>query len=646
MSEVSALRRLEMLSHHFPQGIVSTKDSCGIIAVIGGSLPSSHYVMEGLTILQNRGYDSAGFVTITQDGDFNCSKFASENTTSDALDKLKSAMPSHDSDNKIAIGHTRWATHGAKTDRNAHPHMDAKNRVTVVHNGVIENSEELKEILEREGFHCISETDSEVVAQLLGYLVEKKGMRLFEACEEAQRRMEGSWGIAAMDRKFPEELVAFAHGSPLLIGLGSDCRFIASEAAAFAKYTKQYMSLKDGEVVKVTIDGEVERGRTEIYETDEAQQAASPAPYPHWTLKEINDQPAAIMRALNFGGRFLDDRRTKLGGLEENKNSLKNVDHLVIAACGTSLHAGMWGCQLMRILGCFKTTRAVDAAELESYDLPQSARGGLLVVSQSGETKDVLRALSKGFENDLPCISVVNSVGSTIARKTKCGIYLNAGREVAVASTKAFTCQTTVLALVAIWFAQNKGEHGKSKHLREALVSDLHSLSMNLNTTIKKTHEECKSIANFLFEKNIQKLFILGKGMAHPIALEGALKIKEIAYIQAEGYAGGALKHGPFALIEQGTPVFLIILDDHEKKRMLTAAAEVTARGAYVVVITECNDIQVGKNIKRIVRVSNNGLLTSILASIPFQIIAYELSFLKGINPDKPRNLAKSVTVD
>lgn len=302
----------------------------------------------------------------------------------------------------------------------------------------------------------------------------------------------------------------------------------------------------------------------------------------------------------------------------------------------------MFGARIMRMLRAFKTVIVVDAAELEPMDLPQSARGGLLVISQSGETKDVMRALNLGLERDIPCMSVVNAVGSTVARSSRCGVYLNAGREVAVASTKAFTCQATVLTEIAVWFAQNRGEHGVEQYAREACVTSLQQLSLQMQAAITRCHAQCRSVAQMLHDKRHNKVFVLGKGAAHPIALEGALKIKEIGYIQAEGYAGGALKHGPFALIEKGTPIFLIILEDADKRRMQTAAAEVHARGAFVVAVTDSEEVAKDRHVDLAIRVPSCGLLTAVLATIPFQLIAYELAVANGNDPDKPRNLAKS----
>jgi len=378
----------------------------------------------------------------------------------------------------------------------------------------------------------------------------------------------------------------------------------------------------------------------------------SPSPYPHWTIKEIMEQPEAIARTLNYGGRLSDDGLVKLGGLQANSDLLLSVKNLVIAACGTSYFAGQYGTRLMRSLKCFDTIQCMDASETIPDSLPPQ-EGGMLVISQSGETKDTHRALMHAEDMLLPRFSIINQVGSLIARSTKCGVYINAGREHAVASTKAFTTQVAALALVAGWFSQNRlaaaGANVSSTlspHLsdqsRAELLESLHRLPTYTGMTLR-THQKCKQLAQKL--KDSRDMFILGKGFAEPIAYEGALKIKEISYIHAEGFSGGALKHGPFALIDKGTPIIHLILDDQNAELMRIAAQEVKARGAYNIVITD--NPKLARDISdEVITIPSNGPLTALLAVIPLQLLAYEISVAKGINPDKPRHLAKAVTVD
>jgi glucosamine--fructose-6-phosphate aminotransferase (isomerizing) len=377
--------------------------------------------------------------------------------------------------------------------------------------------------------------------------------------------------------------------------------------------------------------------------------APTPAPHPHWTIKECLQQPEAIARALAYGSRFADEK-VILGGLDRNKEKLQQVRNLLISACGTSLYASMYGARIMRELGAFDTAVAMDAAELALTDIPKHS-GGLLVVSQSGETRDVMNSIKKGEVAGVPRLSVVNVVGSAIARETKLGVYMHAGREQAVASTKAFTGQVTVLSLLALWFRQLREEEGGvgiNMPDKSNLLSALQRLPISFGMAMG-VRSRCKEIAAALLDAD--HCFVLGKGYATPVALEGALKLKEMAYLHAEGYSGGALKHGPFALIEgagsgkRATPIIMLILDDEHANHMRTAAQEVRARGAQVFVITDNPKLAEGIDNKPVVIPSNNEL-TALIGVLPLQLIAYELAVLKGIDPDTPRNLAKAVTTD
>jgi glucosamine--fructose-6-phosphate aminotransferase (isomerizing) len=514
--------------------------------------------------------------------------------------------------------------------------LDHKNRVALVHNGVIENCDELREELMKKGVTFRSETDTEVIVQLIGIHLDE-GLSFLEAVTKAQSRLEGTWGLVIISTEIPDQIIAAKKGSPLLIGIGKDRMFVASEAAAFGQHTKEFIALEDGEVAVVKRDGHsLDVRRIELAPKEKI--LLTPHPFPHWTIKEIMEQPEAISRALNYGGRFQDESKVKLGGLEENKETLGSIEHLVIAACGTSWHAGLMAAQIMRHLGSFTTVQVVDAAEVTRETFPKKGVA-ILLISQSGETKDVHRAMLVAQDLGIPNFSVVNGVGSLIARTTHCGVYCNAGRENAVASTKAFTSQVTVLCLIAIWFAQQTGSE-ESK--RKNLIDCMHRLPTNIGMTLK-VRDTCQAMAKKLM--NAQHMFVLGKGLGEPVAREGALKIKEITYIHAEGFPGGALKHGPFALIEKGTPVILIILDDQHHKLMKTAAAEVKSRGAYTIVISN-RPKTVHEVADEVIAIPSNGLLTALLAAIPLQLLAYELAIARDIDPDKPRNLAKTITVD
>jgi glucosamine--fructose-6-phosphate aminotransferase (isomerizing) len=634
-----------------------TSKCCGIAGVVGAKGDARDYLIEGLTILKNRGYDSAGIATMDDvKSELVVTKYASEGEKADGLNLVASKSNSSAGHN-IGIAHTRWATHGGKTDANAHPHTDSSGKIALVHNGTLNNANELRRELQGRGHKFSSETDTEVIAKLIGEIYENQpegAKSVKEATEQALSRCDGSWGLCIMCTDCPDQLVVARNGSPLVIGIGSDRTFIASETSAFNRYTKNFISMNDGEIGILRADGST-LDLTRMQEAPDQEVKLSPAPYPHWTLKECVEQPEAIARALGFGGRLTSDH-VQLGGLEKMKDELARVKYLTMSACGTSLNAAKYAEKLMKHLGSFDMVHSLDAAETDSNDFPKNSdkvkESAFLVVSQSGETKDVANVVNAAQENDLTVMSVVNAVGSLIARTTKLGVYCNAGRENAVASTKAFTTQVTVLALIALWFRELKDRvNGITEHSAEAalLKESLMRLPICCGMALKN-REQCLEVAERLNGK--EHCFILGKGYGEPVAMEGALKIKEMCYLHAEGYSGGALKHGPFALIEsdengkQGaTPIIMLILDDNHAHHMRTAAEEVKARGADVIVITDKAELADGIDDKPIV-IPSNGPMTALGAVMPIQLIAYELAMLRGINPDTPRNLAKAVTVD
>eukprot|EP00485_Elphidium_margaritaceum_P008201 CAMPEP_0202686498 /NCGR_PEP_ID=MMETSP1385-20130828/2258_1 /ASSEMBLY_ACC=CAM_ASM_000861 /TAXON_ID=933848 /ORGANISM="Elphidium margaritaceum" /LENGTH=707 /DNA_ID=CAMNT_0049341083 /DNA_START=152 /DNA_END=2275 /DNA_ORIENTATION=- len=658
--------------------------ACGIMGMVSDDEYVVDYLLEGLTILQNRGYDSAGVATIsapssTSNG-LSCTKYASRGSTSDSLDLLRSKCPQAHETDKCGIAHTRWATHGAKTDRNAHPHCDYKSRIAIVHNGTISNCAELKSELQKKGIVFQSETDTEVIANLIGFFLDEieanpdkyeqtapnthsiKSDRALKsvqrddvatAFELALNKLDGSWGLAMIANDTPSKIYAARNGSPLMIGLDLQNKrnFIASEHTAFAKYTRDYISLNEGEIAVITADDiSIEDGKSRIqtvenFDIDEYK--TSPAPFPTWTEKEIMEQPLAVSKALSYGARLAYSDEVVLGGLASNIETLQKIRNLIITGCGTSLNAARYAKRLMEYLASFDVVQVVDSAEVVHDIFPRGCKlreaTGILAISQSGETKDVLEALKIADSFNISAFSVVNSVGSAIARETNCGVYCYAGRENAVASTKAFTSQVTVLSLIAAWFAQMSDRDG-NKHRKQLLINSLHKLHTYVGGAIHGTREQCLQIANEI--RDAQHIFVLGKGFAESIAYEGALKIKEITYIHAEGYSGGALKHGPFALIDEQVPVIMIILDDEHSKVMVCNAHEIEARGAQMIYITDNRELLTGlSQTDKIIEIPNNGPLTALLAVIPLQLIAYYLAQARGVDPDKPRNLAKAVTV-
>lgn len=633
---------------------------CGIMGVVstehatGSDIANDarHLLLEGLAVLRNRGYDSAGLATSSGDG-LVVSKYASRGNANDSFELLKNNSGSHVG-HRAGIAHTRWATHGGKTDQNAHPHMDFGHRIALVHNGTINNAHELRADLEKRGIVFKSETDTEVIAHLVGLELDADpSMHLKTALAKTVAKLDGTWGLAVIAHERPEEIIVACNGSPMVIGLGTDHIFVASETAAFNRHTKNFIAMQDGEIAVIT-PTECSLDKARMEQAPDHGVMTTPDPHPHWTLYEALQQPMAIARALAFGGRMTDSSGVILGGLQRNKDKLAHIRNMLFAACGTSLYASQYGAKIMRDIGAVDTCFAQDAAELRVQDIPKNF-GGMIAVSQSGETRDVLKALKAAEMVGIPRLSVVNVVGSAIARETKMGVYLNAGRETAVASTKAFTTQVTVMALMALWFRQLRGEEAQEHHEPELhtmdtskLVESLQRLPISFGMAMA-VRPKCQKIAERLLKK--KHCFVLGKGYGEPVAMEGALKLKEMTYIHAEGYSGGALKHGPFALIEGNdgpegsTPVIMLILDDEHAHQMRTAGMEVKARGADVIIITDKPTLADGLDEDPIV-IPSNDRLTALIGVLPLQLIAYELAVLKGINPDTPRNLAKAVTTD
>jgi glucosamine--fructose-6-phosphate aminotransferase (isomerizing) len=607
---------------------------CGIIAYIGNE-NSFNKCIDGLKQLQNRGYDSAGICSLIGNNFIN-NKYASSELES-ALVKLDDCSKNH-TDASISIGHTRWATHGAKTDINSHPHISSDGLFSLVHNGIIENYAELKDMLINEGYTFLSQTDTEVIVNLLSFMYNKhKNVEL--SIEKTIEILEGTWGLAILCKDEPNKLYATRHGSPIVVSVNDNMAIVTSEQSGFCNLVSNYIVLKNYDIcVLENIEGKIMMSSTESYiakEMKKGETALTPEPYPHWTIKEINEQHESSLRAISHGGRLMSNNEVRLGGLNEKKKELLKLDNIILLGCGTSYHAGMFGVNYLKELGDFNSVQLYDGAEFNEKDIPKQGKTGAILLSQSGETKDLHRCIQIGRVHDLFFIGVVNVVDSLIAREVDCGCYLNAGREVAVASTKAYTSQIIILNLIAIWFAQEKKIHNEK---REKYIQDLRNLHMD----IKKTVELCeKSIDNVLPLFEHHSCFILGKGKGESIAREGALKIKEISYIHAEGYSTSSLKHGPFALLHEGFPVVLIAPDNEHYAKNENAYEEIKSRHATIIYIT---DKEVEK--ENIIRIHKNDSFQDFLSIIPLQILAYKLSLARGLNPDMPRNLAKVVTVE
>ena len=618
---------------------------CGIIACINCTNTET-LLMNGLKQLQNRGYDSCGIAKIV-DGNIIVQKYAST-LEEKSINKLESKLTNNLNVN-IGIAHTRWATHGPKTDLNAHPHNDCNNKLSLVHNGIITNYQCIKDKLENKGYKFNSETDTEVISNLISSELDIKNP--FNSIKKSLDQLDGTWGLVIMLKEKPNSLFISRSGSPLLLGKTTNGIIVASEISAFCNLTNKIYEIEDGEILEINIeDNKVNSNELNNYclnnflnltkkiKVERNCIKQSPYPFNHWMMKEIFEQPMAVLRTLNYGAR-IHNSKVKLGGLDISKNLILNKNRIIIIGCGTSLNAGKWVSYYYKKLKVFDSVLVIDASEFELYEITEIEKTVCLVLSQSGETKDVHRCMNKIKTLNIPIIGIVNVVGSLIARESTCGIYLNAGREVAVASTKSFMCQMIGLLLVGLWYTQNTN---KDNVLSNELVKEVLYVSSMIDNVLNSL-DTYKNIAKYLC--NHHSCFILGRNMCKAIADEAALKLKEIGYIHAEGFAGGSLKHGPFSLIENGTPVFLLILDDEYREYMVSTLEEVKTRGAYTIVITNC-DLNDNAKIDEIITIDKMKVLSSIPIIVPFQLIAYEMALIKNNDPDYPRNLAKVVTVD
>jgi len=607
---------------------------CGIIGYIGPRKNIiNDIILPGLTALEERGYDSAGICSLNN-GDLRLAK---------AVGKLES-LRNHEDLNQMneaisAIGHTRWATHGGVTVPNTHPHTDCSGDLAIVHNGIIENYGELRQELINAGHVFKSETDSEVVAHLIEDFLKTGSSSLEAAVRETTQKLHGTWGLVVMNKNFPDELVVARHGSPILLGLGENEMFVASLEDAFVSFTKKFIVLPEYHVCTIRANGYT--GEIQVEKKAEEDEVVTAEPFPHFMLKEIYEQPETILRALNNGGRlFLEDGSAKLGGLEEQKNELLSAKHLRSVACGTAKYAAELGGWWLTKYGGFDTVATEAASEARPAHYPTAT--AVLAISQSGETHDTLQKIKEAKEFGHNVFSIINRVGKAIARETGCGIYTNAGPEKAVASTKVFLAQSTVFLLLTLWFG--RGREKINKDFGRALGRALLALSEDVRRTINKTDEHAKKIATELSQKT--NAYFIGRGAGAVIAKEGALKLKEVAYIHAEAYEAGELKHGAIALIEENFPVIGVIMSEEEKDAMVNNLTEVKARGAKTIVIApESVNIPVTAADEVIHFPDAHSMTAPLLAVIPLQLLAYHTAVARGFNPDRPRNLAKSVTV-
>ncbi len=607
---------------------------CGIVGYVGNRI-ATPLLIDGLKRLEYRGYDSAGVAIMNGKG-------VETRKAAGKIARLESVIDKDPPQGTLGIGHTRWATHGPPTTLNAHPHVSTDRSIAVVHNGIIENATALKAGLEARGFIFTSDTDTEVLAHLIEAAY---AGNLEAAVIEALRQVEGTYGIAVISSKEKDKIVAARKGSPLLVGLGEGEYYIASDASAILSHTRNVVYLDDGDVAVITRDGykilDLEAAPRDVpvsrieWDLDQIERSG----YPHFMLKEIFEQPTTVENTMR-GRLILEEGFSKLGGLNISKEDLLKVDNIIITACGTSWHSALIGEMMIEEL-CRIPVEVEYASEFRYRNPIVTPTTLCIVISQSGETADTLAAMREAKRRGARTLGLVNVVGSTIAREDDGGIYLHAGPEIGVASTKAFSSQVVALALFTLKLARLKNlSVAKGREIAQAMAKLPEQIQSILDRAdeIEALADEFKRATNFLY---------LGRGYNFPAALEGALKLKEISYIHAEGYPAAEMKHGPIALIDEMMPVVCIAPHDSVFEKIASNIQEVKARKGNIIAITTRDEPSLAGKLDYEFRIPETiDLLTPILACVPLQLLAYYIAVKRGCNVDQPRNLAKSVTVE
>jgi glucosamine--fructose-6-phosphate aminotransferase (isomerizing) len=607
---------------------------CGIIGYVGPR-PAAQLLLDGLKRMEYRGYDSAGLAVVNGHG-LVIEKAAGK--LGQLEDKVKNRLP----EGTLGIGHTRWATHGAPTTGNAHPHTDQKGRIALIHNGIIENAGAIRTLLQKRGHTFRSETDTEVLAHLIGTLYQGD---LEEAVAAALREVDGAYGIAVVSADEPDTIVAARKGSPLIVGVGEGEFFVASDAAALLEHTRSVIYLDDGEMVVLNRTGyrvrdlQVRKISKAVNQIEWDLETIERGGFEHFMLKEIFEQPESLANTLR--GHLLDEEGTaRVHGINLRDEELAGFDRIVITACGTSWHSALIGEYMLEELA--RIPVEVEYASEFRYRNPVVDKRTLVIgISQSGETADTLAAIREAKQRGARTIGLVNVVGSTIAREVHGGIYLHAGPEVGVASTKAFTSQVAALALITLRLARQRS---MSILQGRQFIQALRKLPDQIQQILDKADEVKALAARFAGANNA---LYLGRGVNFPVALEGALKLKEISYIHAEGYPAAEMKHGPIALIDENMPVVFLAPRDGVHGKIMSNVEEVRARGGQVIAITSDGDQEIGRLAAATFTIPETlDLLTPILTVIPLQLFSYYVAVGRGCNVDQPRNLAKSVTVE
>ena len=607
---------------------------CGIVGYVGPK-KAQPILMNGLKRLEYRGYDSAGIALLTDTG-LMISRSVGK------IKNLENALGPHEYDSTHGIAHTRWATHGEPNETNAHPHCDNNYEIALVHNGIIENYRAIREFLSRKGIVFRSQTDTEALVQLVAYNYHGD---LTEAVRNALTQVEGTYGIAVISARHPGVIVAARMGSPLVIGHGDHENLVASDVSAMLEHTNRVVYLEDGEIATVTADDykittiqnvTITPSVEEISWTlDEIEKGG----FDHFMLKEIHEQPDTLRNAIR-GRLNHEDGIARLNGLNLQYDELRRIKRIIITACGTSFHAGLIGEYMIEEIA--RIPVEVEYASEFRYRSPiMDDNTVLFAISQSGETADTLAAMKEAKQLGATVLGLVNVVGSTIARESDGGVYLHAGPEIGVASTKAFTAQVIVLAMIGNLLGRMRTYSVQQGH---ELIDAIEKIPDQIEQILANS-EPVKEIARLYYKAN--NFLYLGRGINYPVALEGALKLKEISYVHAEGYPAAEMKHGPIALIDENMPVVVLALRDPIYDKVMSNIAEIKARNGRVIAIATEGDQEIREKADHIIYIpQTNRLLTPLLSVVPLQLLAYHIAVLRGCNIDQPRNLAKSVTVE
>ena len=613
---------------------------CGIVGYIG-TKDAFPILIKGLRRLEYRGYDSAGVALINESGDLNVYKSKGK------VDNLYDYCADKNVSGTVGIAHTRWATHGEPSSRNAHPHYSESQNLAIIHNGIIENYADIKEKLMAKGVHFRSDTDTEVLVQLIEYVKEHKQVDLLTAVQVALYQVIGAYAIAVLDKRNPNQIIAARKQSPLVVGIGEDEFFLGSDASPIVEYTDKVVYLEDGNIAVirrgedlhvVSILGEEQELKVKKVDIDLGQ--IEKGGYPHFMLKEIFEQPECLTNCMR-GRVNVEADHVTLSALIDYRRELLSAKRIVIVACGTSWHAGLIGKQIVEAL-CRIPVEVEYASEFR-YRNPVIGKGDVVIaISQSGETADTLAAVQLAKEKGAFIYGICNAIGSSIPRATDTGTYIHVGPEIGVASTKAFTGQVTVLTMFALALAEAKGTVARTEYTK--IVKGLSEIPVKIREVLQTNEKVADLARTFTYAHNF---LYLGRGFSYPVALEGALKLKEISYIHAEGYPAAEMKHGPIALIDSDMPVVVIATHNAMYEKVLSNIQEIKARQGRVIALVSKGDDVIAKIADEVIELPDvQECLEPLVATIPLQLLAYHVAVCKGKNVDQPRNLAKSVTVE